>query len=39
MIAEDLMKSMLKKNPKERVTVKNALKHPWFDEKSASQVT
>eukprot|EP00828_Plagiopyla_frontata_P048265 TRINITY_DN9197_c0_g1_i1.p1 TRINITY_DN9197_c0_g1~~TRINITY_DN9197_c0_g1_i1.p1 ORF type:complete len:200 (+),score=33.09 TRINITY_DN9197_c0_g1_i1:960-1559(+) len=37
--AEELLKLMLKRNPKERVTVKQALQHPWFKEKSVSLMT
>jgi len=28
--AKDLIKSMLKRNPRERISIEKALKHPWF---------
>ena len=28
---KDLIAQMLKKDPKERITAKNALEHPWFN--------
>jgi calcium-dependent protein kinase len=31
--AKDLIKNLLKFNPKERITARNALEHPWFKSK------
>jgi serine/threonine protein kinase len=32
--AKDLITSLMKKDPKERISCKEALKHPWFQEQN-----
>ena len=34
-MAKDLIEKLLKKDPKQRITLDNAMAHPWFDQARA----
>jgi serine/threonine protein kinase len=37
--AKDLIKRMLTSSPSSRITVENALAHPWFDQATTEMIT